>query len=172
MLVLAGFVIFKENAIKIEKIPRKIGGPRYIHIFNCPTCPNQFRVRTDSLKKHSGKCSSCSHKKLPYKSIFNTFKNQRRKLDNSITYKQFLLFTEIDFCHYCNTHIDWIPYPTINGKYKSSAYNLDRIDNDKGYHFDNCVVSCSRCNRSRSNRFSYKEWYGMTSYFRKRSLTF
>lgn len=47
-----------------------------------------------------------------------------------------------------------------------SRYNLDRIDNNKGYIFSNLVVCCWRCNNSKGNRYSFEEWFGMTKFFR------
>ena len=41
---------------------------------------------------------------------------------------------------------------------RSTAYNLDRKDSIKGYTKENCVVCCKRCNRAKSNLFSYEEW--------------
>jgi hypothetical protein len=41
---------------------------------------------------------------------------------------------------------------------RSTAYNLDRKDATKGYFRDNCVACCARCNRSKSNTFSFEEW--------------
>lgn len=50
-------------------------------------------------------------------------------------------------CHYCSVDI------SLDG-----GYNLDRIDNDKGYELSNVVPCCSTCNVCRNNKFSSEEW--------------
>jgi hypothetical protein len=69
----------------------------------------------------------------------------------------FLEFTNIKNCHYCNGDINWSEYQSINFQ-KSQAYNLDRKDNNLGYTKDNCVVCCGRCNLSKGDRFTYDNW--------------
>lgn len=44
--------------------------------------------------------------------------------------------------------------PDKNG----GAYYLDRKNNDRGYEKGNLVVCCTRCNRGKSDQFSYEEW--------------
>jgi len=52
----------------------------------------------------------------------------------------------------------------------SRSYKLDRMNNDSGYTKDNCVVCCWKCNQSKGNRYTYEEWYGMTAYFREKTV--
>lgn len=158
-----------NQIIRIEKQPRKNGGPRTVYILNCLDCSSDIKVRKADYNKnlYSGKCSSCSHRKLPFESQFNCFKSDWRKLKNTITYQQFLEFTKIKNCHYCTTSINWNEYGIVNGKLKGRSYFLDRKDNDLGYIESNCVVCCTKCNLAKGNRYTYQEWYGMTDYFRK-----
>lgn len=157
----------KKLSIRKETEIRKSSGPRYTYIFNCPTCTNTFRARSDALKTHSSKCGSCAHQKLPFESIYNSIKNDHRKIKVDLTYEEYIEFTKISECHYCLEVIPWSPYGTINGKFTSRAYFLDRKDNNSGYSKSNCVVCCTKCNKSRSNNYSYEEWYGMTEFLRK-----
>lgn len=159
-----------EDAIRIERQPRKSGGPRRVFVFKCehPSCNSEVKRRAGKeLDSKSRYCTTHSHVKRPFESIYNGIVNSARGTPVNLTYEQFLLFTEIDKCWYCWTGIKWQPYGTVKGKYTSRAYFLDRKDNSKSYSIENCVVCCTRCNKARSNSFTYEEWYGMTEYFRK-----
>jgi hypothetical protein len=159
-----------EEAIRIEKRPRKSGGPRAIYIFKClqTDCNNEIKRRKYDLHIRSDYCLTHSHTKKPFESIYNRIINSRRGTPVYLTYEQFVKFTKTKECWYCTNTINWQEYSMVGGKYTSSAYYLDRKDNAKSYSIDNCVVCCTRCNKSRSNNFTYEEWYGMTSYFRNK----
>ena len=157
-----------SKAVRIEKKERKSGGPRKTYIFKCeiPGCNEEIRCRVDSLKTHSGKCLSHSHKKRPFESIYNSLRNDHRKLEVHLTYDEYLEFTRISKCSYCVRPINWTEFAYTEGKFISRSYFLDRIDNKLGYSKDNCVVCCTRCNRSRGDYFTYDEWVRMTECFR------
>src|ERR1700688_639901 len=42
-----------------------------------------------------------------------------------ITYDQFVTFTRITNCHYCNDVVVWNTYSTANGKHNRAVWNLD-----------------------------------------------
>lgn len=138
------------------------------YYFNCLKCGRIIKSKPYYLSKHSGKCSSCSHQKRPYEHVYKRFcstsKNENHS--NHISYDQFLNYTKINNCHYCLAKIPWMEYAYYNGSYTRSGYFLDRKDNNLGYNSDNCVVCCTKCNISKGNKYSYKEWFGMTEYFR------
>ena len=90
--------------------------------------------------------------------MFNILRSKARGYEVLLTYEEFLEFTKTLRCHYCFAEIDWT---------KDQRYNLDRRNNDIGYTKENCVVCCPRCNYGKSNLFTYDEWYGMTSWFRR-----
>lgn len=147
-------MVHKENAIRRLKQIRPKHGPRYTYVFKClnHTCDKEINVRNDALKTHSGYCLSHSHIKKPYESLYNTLKNDWRKIENTLTYGEFVEFTKITNCNYCKIDINWNPYS------KSRAYYLDRKDNNKGYFKENCVVCCTECNKIKGNRFNYNEF--------------
>lgn len=151
-----------DNIIRTERIPRKSGGPRAVYVMKClnTECNNEIRVRKSEYKNHSKKCSSCSHKKKQFESLYNGIMNDWRGFNNTLTYKQFLKFTKINKCYYCNDHINWLPYSNDNGKYLSRAYYLDRKNNKNGYSFNNCVVCCTFCNKMKKgvNYNDFKLW--------------
>lgn len=146
-----------ENIENNSKFIRKeIKGYRTSFILKCLDCPKEIKIRCD-YPKHSGKCRSCSRLGKPfmtqYKNLFHDWRNTKVTL----TYVEYLEFTKIKNCHYCNILIPWQDHR----RYGSSqqAYFLDRKNNNGPYSKKNCVVCCTRCNRMRSNKFSYEEFY-------------
>ncbi len=88
----------------------------------------------------------------PYEHLFLWLNKVAKKNQTAVelTYDEFVLFTEIKTCSYCEAGIVWVDQ-------QGRAYNLDRKDNAIGYTKENCVVCCIGCNRIKSNRFSYEE---------------
>jgi len=150
----------KKDAIGIERQPRISGGPRKVWLFKCvyPNCSETIKLRSTDLSTKSGLCLSHSHVKRPFESIYNGLFNDWRKPKILLTYEEFLGFTKIDTCHYCGTHIEWVPYGTVMGKFLSRAYHLDKKICTGPYSKNNCVVCCTECNKMRGNRFSYEEF--------------
>lgn len=79
-----------------------------------------------------------------------------RGLSVGFTYEDFLTFTKISKCHYCETKITWYPH-SVKRENTTYSYNLDRTDNSEGYTKDNCVVCCKECNNAKNNFFTYDE---------------
>jgi 5-methylcytosine-specific restriction endonuclease McrA len=77
---------------------------------------------------------------------------KRKSIKCDLTYEQFLAFTKIKNCFYCNRDILWIP----NGK--THRYNLDRKDNKIGYLEDNLVVCCWECNNLKGNKVNFEDF--------------
>ena len=147
-----------SEIIRIEKQHRKSGGPRIILVCKCKIsdCHTEVKIRKND-KLHTGLCATHAHQKRPFESIYQCFRNDWRKLHNTITYDDFLKFTEIKNCVYCTELIPWIPYSVEKGKYKSRAYFLDRKDNNVGYTKENCVVCCTKCNKLKNNILTHEE---------------
>lgn len=133
-----------------------------IYIFKCIECDNQMHVERKYIKKHSGKCKNCSSRKLPYMGSYNhmkdgvirTNKKRNRNLSFELTYEDFLDFTKIKNCYYCNKQLIWNAHTGL-GRYKS---NLDRKDSNMGYSKQNCVACCSECNYMKNKYFSSEEF--------------
>ena len=105
---------------------------------------------------------------LPFESLYNQFKDTAYRHTHIIyfSFKEFLEFTKILKCHYCDAQIIWRPFKSdVPGQH--STYNLDRKNNSIGYTWDNCVVCCPRCNRAKGHLFSYEEWVVMTAALKK-----
>jgi hypothetical protein len=125
-------------------------------------CGNTCRTTCGNLSARRGtrscgcKRSDMVRKKLqlrPYEALYRIVTRQPRHRVE-FTFAQFLAFTTITACHYCDAPVVWHPYP----KQGKANYNLDRKDNSKEYTVENCVVCCARCNRGKGADFTYAEW--------------
>ena len=137
-----------------------------IYVFKCIKCTNDIYARKCYFPLHSGECKSCSSKRImkengqvnrkrPFEARYNNFISKTR-LDNpktDITYEDYLEYTKIDNCHYCERKINWEPYgENIPG------FFLDRMDNNRSHTKDNVVVCCGPCNQTKRNYFTYEEF--------------
>lgn len=103
---------------------------------------NIHKSKTIKKPKYSIKIST------RYGILKNNCKKTKHKLLLSL--EDYTEIAQITECHYCGAFVDWFN--------KSSAYYLDRKDNNVGYTKENCVVCCTRCNMAKGNRFTYDEW--------------
>ena len=122
---------------------------------SCGCFSNEFRRTKQRLR--------------PYESLYNsmlysTIKYMGRTCD--ITYEDFVTFTKTKECHYCGKSVGWMEYYQ-HGKKSCSGYNLDRIDNEKGYSNENCVVCCWTCNSVKAKRFTYEQMKEIGPFVRK-----
>jgi len=169
-------MLHAKDAIKIEQVEygqtKRNGKIRTqkLYFFKCSVCGSEIKSQHQHLKKHSGKCVKCAQFNDPFRTTYNEMVKAAANRDITVTmsYEEFLPFTKIYKCHYCWSEIKWFPHTKSNMEdvKGSRAYKLDRMNNDLGYHKDNCVVCCFRCNSAKSNKFTYEEWFGMTAYFR------
>lgn len=154
-------MLYKEQAIKIEKKKTSGESTYNTYTFNCVGCKEEIKAQATQLKTHSGKCRRCSQKGRPYEHILSELKhgNSKRGLDVSLTYVEFIKLISSDECHYCSSKVTFNEHTRdTNGNHVSRAYQLDRKDNNIGYTRDNCVVCCWECNRLKSDRFTYEEF--------------
>ena len=135
-------------------------------------CGSEGLVRSVSLtagkSKQCGKCSRRENPALrirPFEALFNWVK--RRALQEGhevgIGYEDFAQLAQTDKCHYCLADVYFAKYCVNKTGHK---YNLDRKDNNLGYVPGNLVPCCKRCNHAKGARFTYEEWYGMTTHLR------
>jgi len=136
----------EEDAIRTEYHYTKSGRKLLVYVFKCSDCNSEIKPRAGCLKRYTGKCTSCCHKIEKYKVRYNLLKASAkdRNIRCKLTFNQFVTFTNITNCFYCDTFINWDTSTHSNG---GKAYYLDRIDSKVGYVKDNCVVCCTECNR-------------------------
>ena len=120
---------------------------------------------SDCLRKGRVSSCGCLRNKRPYEGLYNRAKLINVDKEFLLTYEEFLTFVGTKRCHYCFAPISWAEHR--RGLERGCRYNLDRMDNARGYVFDNLVVCCFKCNRGKGNSFTYAEWWGMTEYFRR-----
>jgi len=123
-------------------------------------CGNLKNVKTQMLTNGQTTHCGCSFIKyndrtIPVKKYLycNYKRNARnRNLDFNITFEEFCAHIESS-CFYCgdapsNIGISNRQYRTLG----RCAYNgIDRIDNNSGYVYGNCVPCCSSCNSAKGN---------------------
>jgi hypothetical protein len=132
----------------------------------------------DLRKGHTKSCGCWKHlfnqekrRLRPFENPYNRLPKaaESRNLEQTLSYEDYLEFTKIPNCHYCEALISWQPYAgrseNKHGR-TSLPYYLDRKDNNLGYTKENCVVCCSRCNRGKMHLFTYEQWKEIGSLLR------
>lgn len=106
----------------------------------------------DLISLEETKELSKEDQKIENKLILYQTLDQKKGLDNDLTinwYKQNILNHS---CTYCGSR---------------ENIGCDRIDNSLGHLQSNCIPCCTRCNLTRSDRFSYKEMLQLGQVIRK-----
>ncbi len=93
--------------------------------------------------------------RVAWHSYKNNCRKRGRKFD--LSYENFYSLA-VRPCHYCGS-------PPQNKSRRKRTYGdavfyyngIDRKDNGRGYHMDNLVPCCARCNGIKSDRLSYEE---------------
>lgn len=120
-------------------------------LFQCD-CGKLKEVDRGSVLKGSVKSCGCRGKKN-WESNFCSLYHNRRKVaikhgrEWTLTKEQFLQLTSQN-CFYCGRKPSSIQITKrCVGQY---IYNgVDRVDNEIGYVFENCVTCCEHCNRAK-----------------------
>lgn len=110
------------------------------------------------LTSNQTKSCGCWRKEIserghkPFQSLYKrlVWNCQKTNVPITLTFEEFLEFTTIQNCHYCNDKITW-------HQRNRSRYNLDRKNNNQGYTKENCVVCCKECNYAKNNHFTHDE---------------
>lgn len=157
---------------KIKKNGEPTKQKQWNYIFLCKFCNKEIKVRKYEVKYSMGSCKKCAdleklkkavplakkiNTKQDYLALFNSFKQHAKKEGKSfsLTFDEFLKFTKINNCGYCNLEIKWAKNALWRTGYK---YNLDRKDNNIGYTEENCFPCCKDCNYIKGNRFTFDEF--------------
>lgn len=89
-----------------------------------------------------------------YRVLLRNAKIAKHKVD--LTYQDFVQFTKVKNCYYCDSELIWNKKSSKNSK--GMVTNLDRKDATLGYSLQNCVPCCGKCNRVKTNFFSHSEF--------------
>jgi hypothetical protein len=120
-------------------------------------CGTEKAVSGHNLRHgHSLGCG-CTKKGLrlrPYEALYNSIARENPDKEILLSYEDFVNFTKTTICIYCGEEVSWTEFHLVKN---GSRYNLDRKDNSLGYSKNNCVVCCGRCNRVKSNQFTYEQ---------------
>jgi hypothetical protein len=130
-------------------------------------------LKKESTKRHM--LALAEKRKLPkgianFRATLYRYRDwaKKRGFVFELTEEQFMVLTQQD-CHYCGirpqqvARIDQIfkgRHIIRNGDF---VYNgIDRIDNTKGYTFDNCVTACKICNYAKRamTAQAFYDWIG------------
>lgn len=120
-------------------------------------------IKSERLK--ISRNANAKHYLFPYKSTWNSVKKMAREknIPCSLTYGEFLTFTKIKSCFYCEKEIEWHKH----GPKAASRYNLDRKDNSLGYHITNLVVCCWNCNNLKGNKINFDDFCFLSDFLLK-----
>lgn len=120
-------------------------------------CGNVSIVYAKTLREKTSTSCGCSFKLKPGDSSRNNIYRQykrdspKRGLVFELTIDQFTKITSSN-CYYCGIE----PRQTNKNQERYMApylYNgIDRVDNDVGYVFENCVAACVDCNYMKRKR--------------------
>jgi len=154
----------KKNCIRIIVKVTKSNKKYNTYYFRCSNCNSEIVAQNSQLKTHSGKCRRCTQLGIPYLHIYNELKNHHNKnKEFNLSFEEFIDLIKEEKCHYCHKKIIFNKHSKFMNKGLSRAYQLDRKDNSIGYKKDNLVVACWRCNKFKSDEFTYEEFLKLSS---------
>lgn len=124
-------------------------------------CGNESDInKTDLTRGNSKRCVDCGHRiSRKDDSAFNVLIRKYKKNAQNYSREWLLSNDEAQLlffgnCHYCNTP----PSNMLSTAGQTLIYNgIDRMDNDRGYVFDNVVSCCGFCNMAKRGH-SYEEF--------------
>ena len=143
------------NITVIERTKQKKGS-RYIYRCLCHHCDSEFLTPAYGLSSGNIKSCGCIPRGARYKpgeGGFNLLLYEyeegahKRGIDFDLTVEQFREITNSN-CFYCGVKPESIKnFSKAKTNHAAYIYNgIDRIDNEIGYLYDNCVPCCTQCN--------------------------
>lgn len=140
-------------------------------------CGKEKIIRTNNLREGVKSCGCLRPYSLPpsqagFLRVYRNYKqsSEKRKRIFGLSEKQFKEITTKN-CHYCGSEPNKISSTGI--KRSNYYYNgIDRVDNNIGYVFENCVPCCDICNKAKHTK-SYDEfliWIDRLIKFRMKNL--
>lgn len=178
-----------KEALRVERVEQGAGGGKldgkYLYVFLCKECgKNEVQYECHFFYSSKPKirfnrpisflCRGCANShvwekhKRPFEYLFNSLSRiaEARHIPVNMTLEEYVGFTDIHKCEYCEGKIRWSDRRRrerkvageVQGKsVVSNAHHLDRKDSSQGYSVANCVVCCGDCNRIKSNVYTYAQ---------------
>lgn len=148
--------------------------------FRCD-CGATHIAQHASVVKYEGSSCGCQYRRAPGESAghnrYILYRNEARKrgLPFELTEAQFLVLAK-QSCHYCGVAPMQVHAP-LNAKGRPNyhgefVYNgIDRVDNDLGYFWENCVPCCGVCNEAKRGKphSQFVAWLARIAGFRSGS---
>lgn len=108
------------------------------------------KKKISDIGKNSAVKRTLPNKQSTINTMISAYKRSanKRGYEYNLTDEQFksLIFKK---CHYCGTPPNQLKSNNKRENSKLLANGIDRIDNNIGYIFKNCVPCCKTCNRSK-----------------------
>jgi len=162
------------------KISDAIGSKRYwdgtkfrvLYQFKCSKCAVDIWKRSGQVPKMTGLCRPCAcarpnvrNQLRPFEWVYKRLLYQAnfRGIPAHLSYEDFVRFTKVVECCYCDGDIHWNPF---NQNKSGRGSNLDRKDSDLGYEMGNLVVCCKVCNRIKNDVLSHPEMVSLGAHLR------
>ena len=151
----------------LREAPPRHGRNEFFWVCSC-NCGSGIQkiFRGSTLRSGDARGCGCLNpvRLRPYESLYRRLcrdakTSRKRSISVRLSYRRFLHFVG-KRCFYCHCEIEWMEFKGGRG------YHLDRKNSAIGYSPENCVACCTRCNRGKSDLFSFREWYRMTACFR------
>jgi hypothetical protein len=159
--------------IKILQHLGKDNSKNNVYLAKC-SCGKEIVGQGSDFKTSKIKSCGCGKfksavdnaKNNPFDAIRNTIyldykiKAEHRGFLFSLTLDEFTKLTESQ-CNYCG--ISYSNLRPVRRKYSAMTYlynGIDRVNNEKGYSFDNCVPCCRICNQAKHtlNSETFVKW--------------
>lgn len=145
---------------------RRVGRDKFgASVWKCLcTCGKKVNVSIRNL--YRTKSCGCSRKKPPeevyLRYLYNIYRVGARRYNRKFTLpKDTFDILVTSNCHYCEKPPALRKQKRYGKKYDvgCKVNGLDRMDNSKGYFYDNVVTCCWRCNHLKGRK-SYEEFRG------------
>ncbi len=98
----------------------------------------------------------------PFTNLYNHLRGAalRRNIGFTLTFEEFVSFTDKKWCFYCDTHLVW--RDRVRQGQSLGGYNLDRKDSEGIYEKSNLVACCGTCNKIKSDRLTFEQMLSLS----------
>lgn len=138
---------------RILKVSWGADGKRRYH-YKCitPGCSTVKFGSLGNMQRETRRCRACAfvaRRRTVNELGFSALKRRaaNKKIVCTLTQSQFDDLAKVTSCFYCAKKITRASWARLSELKRAPPYFIDRIDNRKGYSWENSVVCCKACNR-------------------------